>query len=237
MEKGLHYDFMDYEEILKQLKLMGNPKNVEGMARYGINPKNNLGVSIYKLRPLAKDIGRNHELSLKLWNSGIHDARLLAVFIEDISKVTEEQMDSWANDFDSWDICDQACTSLFDLNPLAWKKVIEWAESDKEFVKRGAFSLIAGLAVHDKEAVDKKFEQIFPLIKKYSFDERNYVKKAVNWALRNIGKRNINLNKKAIEIAREIQKIDSKTAKWIASDAIRELTSEKVKQRLDRKKN
>jgi 3-methyladenine DNA glycosylase AlkD len=229
MEEELPCDFMNLEEVLKKLESMGNPKNVEGMARYGINPKNNLGISIYKLRPLANVIGKNHELSLKLWNTGIHDARLLAIFIEDVAKVTEEQMDLWANDFDSWDICDQACTSLFDLTPLAWKKIFEWAKSDKEFVKRGAFSLIAGLAVHNKEADDKKFEQFFLLIKKYSIDERNYVKKAVNWALRNIGKRNIYLNKRAVETAREIQKIDSKTAKWIAGDAIRELTSEKIK--------
>ena len=218
--------------MIEKLRSMGNPKNVEGMARYGINPKNNLGVSIYKLRPLAKEIGINHELSLKLWKSGIHDARLLAVFIANPSQVTEEQMDSWAEDFDSWDVCDQACTSLFDLIPHANKKVFEWAENEREFVKRAAFSIIAGLAVHDKESDDKKFEKFFPIIKRESTDDRNYVKKAVNWALRNVGKRNKNLNKKAIKIAKEIQKIDSKTARWIANDAIRELTSEKIKKKL-----
>ena len=228
---------MQYEEIISKLKSMGNPKNVEGMARYGINPKNNLGVSIYKLRPLAKEIGTNHELSLQLWKSGIHDARLLAVFLEDPDKVTEEQMDSWAKDFDSWDVCDQACTSLFDSTQYAWKKVFEWAERDEEFVRRAAFSIIAGLAVHDKEASDEKFEQFSPIISKHAIDERNYVKKAVNWALRNIGKRNIRLNKKMIVLSQKIQKIDSKSARWIASDAIRELTSEKVKQRLDKMKN
>ena len=227
--------FMDYDEIIKRLKSMSDQKNVEGMARYGINPKNNLGISIYKLRPLAKEIGKNHELSLKLWKSGIHDARLLAVFIEEPTKVTEKQMESWAKDFDSWDVCDQACTSLFDLTPYAWKKAFEWSGRDEEFVKRGAFSLIAGLAVHDKKAEDSKIETFFPIIKKESTDDRNYVKKAVNWALRNIGKRNLNLNKKAIEIAKEIQKIDSKSAKWIANDAIRELTCEKIQKRI--KKN
>jgi 3-methyladenine DNA glycosylase AlkD len=141
-------------------------------------------------------------------------------------------MDSWAKDFDSWDICDQACTSLFDINPLAWKKVYEWAKRDEEFVKRGAFSLIAGLAVHDKKAEDSKFENYFPIIKRESTDERNYVKKAINWALRNIGKRNLSLNKKAIATALEIQKIDSKTSRWIASDAIRELKSKKVQDKL-----
>jgi len=224
---------MNYDAIMNRLKSLENKKNVQGMARYGINPKNNLGVSIYILRPLAKEIGRNHDLALKLWNSGIHDARLLACFIDDPEKVTGKQMDCWANDFDSWDICDQACTSLFDKNSVAWKKIFEWAEEDKEFVKRGAFSLIAGLSVHDKEANDKKFEQLLPLIKKHSIDERNYVKKAVNWALRNIGKRNLNLNNKAIKTAEQIKKIDSKSAKWIANDAIRELTSDKVKKRFD----
>jgi len=226
---------MKYEEILKKLKSMSNPEAVKEMARYGINPKNNLGVSIYKLRPIAKEIGKDHDLALKLWSSGVHDARLLACFIDDPAKVTSEQMDSWANDFDSWDVCDQACTSLFDLTPLAWKKVIKWAERNEEFVKRGAFSLIAGLSVHDKKASDQQFEQFSPLIKKHSNDERNYVKKAVNWALRNIGKRNLALNKKMILLAEEILTIDSKAAKWIARDALRELTSEKVQLRFHSK--
>ena len=227
---------MHYEEIISKLKSLSDPEAVKGMARYGINPKDNLGISIYKLRPIAKEIGKDHELALKLWDSGIHDARLLACFIEDPTKVTGEQMDSWANDFDSWDVCDQACTSLFDLTPLAWIKVVEWAERDEEFVKRGAFSLIAGLAVHDKKASDKKFERFFPLIKKHSIDDRNYVKKAVNWALRNIGKRNLDLNNQMIKLSEEILKIDSKSAKWIARDALRELTSEKIQIRLHNKK-
>ena len=226
---------MHYEEIISKLESLSNPEAVKGMARYGINPKNNLGISIYKLRPIAKEIGKDHELALKLWDSGIHDARLLACFIEDHIKVTGEQMDSWAKDFDSWDVCDQACTSLFDLTSLAWIKVVEWAERGEEFVKRGAFSLIAGLAVHDKKASDKKFERFFPLIKKHSIDDRNYVKKAVNWALRNIGKRNLGLNKQMIKLSEEILKIDSKSAKWIARDALRELTSEKIQIRLRNK--
>ena len=226
---------MQYEKLLKKLKSMEKPENVEGMARYGINPKNNLGISIYKLRPIAKEIGKNHDLALKLWNSGIHDARLLACFIDDPKKVTSKQMDLWAYNFDSWDICDQACTSLFDLTPLAWEKIIQWSKHEKEFVKRGAFSLIAGLAVHDKNANDKMFEKLFPIIIRESNDDRNYVKKAVNWALRNIGKRNKILNKKAIETAKNILEIDSKTARWIANDAIRELTSEKVSKRFKRK--
>jgi 3-methyladenine DNA glycosylase AlkD len=226
---------MDYNEVISKLKEMSNPKNVEGMARYGINPKNNLGISINRLRPLAKEIGKSHELSLELWNSGIHDARLLAIFVEDPQKVTETQMEVWAKDFDSWDVCDQACTSLFDKTTFAWKKVYEWAERDEEFVKRAAFSIIAGLSVHDKKSFDEKFEELFSLIKKASTDERNYVKKAVNWALRNIGKRNLLLNKKAIKVAKEIKDFDSKPAKWIASDAIRELTSSKIQERMRKK--
>lgn len=226
---------MKYIEIINKLKSMSNPDAVAGMARYGISSKNNLGISIYLLRNYAKDIGIDHKLALKLWDSGIHDARLLACFVDDPTKVTGEQMDNWAKDFDSWDICDQACTSLFDKNSLAWKKVFEWAERDEEFVKRGAFSLIAGLSVHDKKASNKKFEQFFPIIKKHSTDDRNYVKKAVNWALRNIGKHNLILNKLTIKLSEEILKIDSKSAKWIASNAIRELTSEKVQVRLQNK--
>jgi 3-methyladenine DNA glycosylase AlkD len=227
---------MDYEEIIQKLHSLANPENAKGMARYGINQKNNLGISIYLLRPFAKEIGRNHILALKLWDSKIHDARLLSCFIDDPKKITREQMDAWAMDFDSWDICDQACTSLFDLSSFAYEKVYQWAEHETEFVKRAAFSLIAGLAVHDKNAMDKDFERFLPILVQHAVDERNYVKKAVNWALRNIGKRNLYLNKAALKTAKEIQKIDSKSARWIASDAIRELTSQKVLQKLERKK-
>jgi 3-methyladenine DNA glycosylase AlkD len=227
---------MNYDEIILKLQSLANPENVKGMARYGINQHNNLGISIYLLRPLAKEIGINHALALKLWDSTLHDARLLACFIDDPQQITSEQMDAWAEDFDSWDICDQACTSLFDRSPLAYKKVFQWADKEKEFVKRAAFSLIAGLAVHDKTATDQDFERFLSLCIRHSNDERNYVKKAVNWALRNIGKRNLSLNKKALKTAEEIKNRDSKSARWIASDAIRELTSQKVRQRLERKK-
>jgi 3-methyladenine DNA glycosylase AlkD len=227
---------MEYEEIIQKLKSLENPENVKGMARYGINTTHTLGISIYQLRPLAQEIGKNHSLALRLWKSGIHDARLLACFIDDPKKVTTDQMDIWADDFDSWDVCDQACTSLFDLTIFAYEKVHQWSEDDKEFKKRAAFSLIAGLAVHDKNAADTAFEQFFPLIFKHSVDNRNFVKKAVNWALRNIGKRNQFLNKRAVETAREILRIDTPSARWIANDALRELTSQKVKDRLIQKK-
>ncbi len=227
---------MDYDEIMSKLRSLANPENVKGMARYGISQHNNLGISIYILRPLAKQIGMNHALALKLWDSKIHDARLLACFIDDPQQVTSEQMDAWAEDFDSWDICDQACTSLFDRCPLAYDKVFLWAEKEKEFVKRGAFSLIAGLTVHDKTATDHDFEDFLLLCVTHSTDERNYVKKAVNWALRNIGKRDLPLNKKALKTAEEIKNINSKSARWIAADAIRELSSPKVQEKLERKK-
>jgi 3-methyladenine DNA glycosylase AlkD len=227
---------MQYKDIIDRLHKLANPENVKGMARYGITSKNNLGISIYQLRPLAKEIGTNHPLALKLWNSTIHDARLLACFIDNPAEITAAQMDAWADDFDSWDICDQACTSLFDQSPLAYEKVYKWADHKKEFVKRAAFSLIAGLAVHDKKATDADFHGFFPLILEQSTDERNYVKKAVNWALRNLGKRNKTLHKKALMIAQDMKKISSPSARWIASDAIRELTSEKIIQRLRTKK-
>jgi 3-methyladenine DNA glycosylase AlkD len=225
----------DYEEIITILHRLANPENVKGMTRYGITSHNNLGISIYQLRPLAKTIGIDHTLALQLWDSQIHDARLLACFIDDPDKVTADQMDRWAEDFDSWDICDQACTSLFDRTAHAYDKVFQWADHNKEFVKRAAFSLIAGLAVHDKIAADQDLERFFPLIITQAVDERNYVKKAVNWALRNLGKRNEHLNKAALRTAKDIQKLDSPSARWIASDALRELTSEKVRQKLERK--
>jgi 3-methyladenine DNA glycosylase AlkD len=227
---------MDYDQIIQKLHSMANPGNVKGMTRYGINLHNNLGISIYQLRPLAKKIGINHELALRLWDSGIHDARLLACFIDDPAKVTRDQMDAWANEFDSWDLCDQACTSLFDQTPFAIEKVFQWTGAEKEFVKRAAFALIAGLAVHDKKAIDQDFEAFLILCITSATDERNYVKKAVSWAVRNIGKRNLQLNKEALKTAEEIKHIDSKSARWIASDAIRELTSWKVQQKLERKK-
>ena len=152
--------------------------------------------------------------------------------VEDPHKITSEQMDRWVDEFDYWEICDQCCMKLFRMTPMAYEKIFQWSKSEKEFTKRAAFALIAVMAVHDKKASDEKFEQFFPLIIKESTDDRNYVKKAVNWALRHIGKRNITLNKKAIAIAREIHQIDSKSAKWIASNALRELESDKVQERI-----
>jgi len=224
---------MIYSEIIKKLKSCANEKNKEGMVRFGINSNNTLGVSVPALRKMAKEIGKNHKLALKLWDSGIHEARLLAVFIGEVDRITEKQMDKWVKDIDSWDICDQSCGNLFDKTSFAYKKIYEYVEREEEFVRRTGFALMATLSVHDKKAKNKDFERFFPLIKKYSIDERNFVKKAVNWALRQIGKRNLALNKKAIKVGKEILKKDSKSAKWIANDAIRELTSEQIQSRLN----
>lgn len=226
---------MQYDEIIKKLKSLSNPKNVEGMARFGINTENTLGISIYTLRPMAKELGKDHELAQQLWKSGIHEARLLAGMIDEPEEVTEQQMETWVRDFDSWDIVDQTCSNLFDKTEYAWQKAVEWTTRKEEYVKRSGFALMACLSVHDKKTGDKEFEKFFPLIKRKSIDERNFVKKAVNWALRQIGKRNLRLNKKAVKVAKEIEKIDSKAARWIARDALRELTSEKVQQRLKKK--
>jgi 3-methyladenine DNA glycosylase AlkD len=226
---------MGCEEILKQLKSLYNPDAVAGMARFGINPTNTYGVSIPVLRKMAKQIGKNHLLAEKLWNSGIHEARILAPLIDPPEMVTEKQMERWVKDFDSWDVCDQCCSNLFDKTKFAYKKALEWSKRREAFVKRAGFVLMATLAVHDKEADNQKFLRFLPIIKREATDERNFVKKAVNWALRQIGKRNSVLNKLAIQTATKIQKIGSKSARWIASDAIRELTSEAVRKKLDRK--
>jgi len=154
--------------------------------------------------------------------------------IDEVERVTEAQMDDWVEDFDSWDVCDQVCMNLFDKTPFAWKKIVDWSERGEEFVKRAAFALIACLAWHDRQAEDEKFTVLFPLIKSGAIDERNFVKKAVNWALRNIGKRNVNLNHSAIALAKEIQQLDSKAAKWIASDTLKELESTAVQRRLSK---
>lgn len=223
---------MKSDQIIKKLKSMSDPKAVAGMARFGINPDNTLGVSIPELRNIAKDIGTDHGLAQELWNSEIHEARLLACFIDEPKAVTEEQMENWINDFDSWDVCDQCCSNLFDKTEFAYKKIFELTKRKEEFVKRTGFVLMACLAVHDKKAKDEQFLKLLPIIKREAIDERNFVRKAVNWALRQIGKRNKNLNKSAIKTAKEILKLDLKAAKWIATDAIRELESKAVQKRL-----
>ena len=222
------------EEVLEILKSMARPDQLEGMAKYGIVVERRLGVSIPNLRRMAKELGQDHKLALELWKTGIAEARFVAAMTDDPEKLTEGQMEDWVKGINSWDVCDQVCMNLFEKVPLAWKKIIDWSEREEEFVKRAAFALMACLAWHDKKAKDEKFIELFPVIIRGATDERNFVKKAVNWALRNIGKRDLNLNKAAINTAREIQQIDSKAARWIASDTIRELESEAVRIRLKR---
>ncbi len=227
---------MKYEKFLKKLQSMSDPKAVKGMARFGINPNNNYGISVSTLRKLAKETGRDHQLAQRLWSTGIRDARMIAALIDEPKLVTEEQMERWVKDLNSWDLCDHCCGNLFDKTEFAYKKAVQWSKRKEEFVKRAGFALMAWLAVHDKKAGDGQFEKFLTIIERESDDDRNHVKKAVNWALRNIGKRNLPLNGKAIKTAKDIKKMDSKCAKWIASDAIRELTSEKVQERLKKSK-
>jgi len=228
---------MEYGEVMARLRALANTDNVAGMARYGITPKTEvLGISVYTVRDIAKAIKRDHALAMRLWDSGVHEARLLAGMIADPAQMTPGEMDSWAMTFDSWDIVDQTCSNLFDRTPFAHQKACEWAARDEEFVKRAGYVMMAALAVHDKEAPDTAFEAFFPAIVAGATDERNYVKKAVNWALRNIGKRNPALNRAAIALAEEIRALPARSARWIASDALRELTSEKVQQRLAKRK-
>lgn len=223
-------------EIILKLKSLANAENVAGMARFGMNPENTLGVPVPVLRKMANEVGRDHRLAQELWVSGIHEARILACFIDKPEEVTEWQMGKWVKDFDSWDVCDLCCSDLFDRTKFAHQKAVEWSRRNEEFVKRAGFTMMAALAVHDKKASDADFHKFLPLIKREAVDERNFVRKAVNWALRNIGKRNLNLNKMAIKTAQEIQKIDSKAARWIAADALRELTGETIQKRLNKVK-
>ncbi len=223
---------LQYTDILQQLKSLSNPEAAAGMKRFGINPDNTCGVPIPVIRKMAKEIGKDHALARQLWSSKFHEAKILACMIDVPQMVSEEQMESWVVDFDSWDVCDQVCSNLFDRTEFAYQKAIEWSERKEEFVKRAGFVLMAVLAVHDKKANDEAFLKFLPVIKREATDDRNFVRKAVNWALRQIGKRNLKLNANAIEIAKEIQIIDSKSARWIASDALRELTDEKIQKRL-----
>jgi 3-methyladenine DNA glycosylase AlkD len=218
---------MTYEEVIEKLNALANPANVAGMARYGISPEGTLGVPMPALRRMAKEIGRRRDLAHRLWRSGIHEARILATLIDDPKQVTEGQMERWALDLDSWDVCDQLCSNLFSQSALAYEKADAWSGRSETFVKRAGFVLMACLAVHDKTAGDEPFCAFLPFIVREAGDERNFVKKAVNWALRQIGKRNPALNRLAMETAQEIRKRDSRSARWIAADALRELTDEK----------
>jgi 3-methyladenine DNA glycosylase AlkD len=223
---------MTLSQVLKRLKSESNPAAVRGMARFGITAAKAYGWSTPALKKFAREIGKSHELALRLWSTGILEAQALAGLIDEKDKVTEPQMEDWARDFDSWAVCDGTCLNLFRYTPFAYKKCGEWSERQEEFVKRAAFALMACLAVSDKAAPDRVFLRFLPLIRRQAVDERNYVRKAVNWALRQIGKRNRRLNQAAAQAARKIRVLNSPSARWIASDALRELLSPAVQRRL-----
>jgi 3-methyladenine DNA glycosylase AlkD len=211
-------------EVIGLLKEMAKPQYLAGMSRFGIGTNTNpLGVKVPDLRKLAKTIKKDHQLALQLWDSNIHEARVLASLVADPAQVTPQLMDSWVHEFASWDICDQACGNLFDSTPFALDKALEYSKAEPEYVKRASFVLMAEFAVHDKKATDDKFLALLPVIERESWDDRNFVKKAVNWALRQIGKRNSLLRHAAIVTAERILEQDTKAARWIAKDALREL--------------
>jgi len=213
---------MNAEEIIERLKQTSDPKYLEGMKRFAVDNSKALGISLPNLRKVAKGIKKDHQLALDLWATGIHECRVLASLVDDPKLVTPEQMDNWAADFYSWDVCDQVCGNLFDRTPYAIEKALEYSQSDKEYIKRAGFVLMAEFAVHDKTASDEAFMPFFPIIEREAWDDRNFVKKAVNWALRQIGKRNKNLCKASTECAKRIAQQDSKAARWIAKDALAE---------------
>ncbi len=221
-------------QVISRLEQLADPEAVKSLARFAIRGHGALGVKIPVLRQMAKEIGRDHNLALALWKTEIHEARILASMVDDPGQVSAAQMDAWAADFDSWDVCDQVCSNLFDRTPFAYDKALEWSGRPEAFVKRAAFSLMAALSVHDKQAPDSKFKPFLPVIMRESGDDRNFVKKAVNWALRQIGKRSRDLNQKAIGTAEEILQLGTGAGRWIAVDALRELRGEKVQRRLQR---
>ena len=223
------------QAALKLLHEHARPGELAGMARFGIVGDNRLGLSMPAMRSIAKTLGQDHALATALWDTGIPDARIVAGMVAEPARLTSRQMDAWARDFASWDVCDQVCGSAFLASPLAWRKVPVWAGRQDEFVRRAAFALLATLAVHDKAASNAPFMDALNVIEAAADDERNFVKKAVNWALRNIGKRNQALNDAAIACARRIQLQGSRAARWIAADALRELSSVAVQKRLQQK--
>jgi 3-methyladenine DNA glycosylase AlkD len=211
----------EVREILAWLERRGTKGNREGLARYGIVAKRVFGVSVGALRDRAKRIGRNHELALALWDTGWHEARMLAACVDDPARVTPAQMDRWARDFDNWAVCDHVCFHLFDRTPHAFGKIAQWAGRREEFVKRAAFALLASVALHDKTAPDAPFVRCLSVVEKAAADDRNFVKKGVSWALRGIGSRNAALNIRAVALARKLVDSRSPAAKWVGRDVLR----------------
>ena len=227
---------MELSLVVKKLEELSDRTYRQGMERFAVPSENAWGVPMPGIRALAKEIGKDHKLAEELWKQGYYEARILAGLIEDPKMVSAGQMEDWVKDFDSWGITDNTCGNCFDKTSLVYQKAGEWTRRKEEFVKRAGFALMAYLTVHDKRQPDEVFLSFLPLIKDASSDKRNFVKKAVSWALREIGKRNIGLNGKAIACAKEIEALDAPSARWIARDALCELQSNEVKVRLKRKK-
>jgi len=218
------------ESILKKLRSWGSAENRAGMARYGITVRDAYGVPMGKVKELARELGRDHDRALKLWETGNREARLLAAFTADPKQMTRAEMDHWVSQFDSWDVCDGCAIHLFRKSPVAWAQALKWARKRPEFVRRAGFALIATLAVHDKQAPDETFLEVLPLIEETATDDRNFVKKSVNWSLRQIGKRNPSLRLAALEVAARLAESGSSAARWIGKDAFRELSASSRKQ-------
>jgi 3-methyladenine DNA glycosylase AlkD len=225
------------DAALSELKKLADPKVRAKLSYFGVNVPKAYGISAPVLHAFARHIGRDQELAEQLWSSGVHEARILAALIGEPEKITSEQMERWVCDFNSWDVVDTACCYLYAAAKPAWEKIYEWSERSPEFEKRAAFSLAAYLSYKDKEATDAQFEHFLSVIEREAHDDRNFVRKAVNWALRNIGKRNLRLNKAAIRAAERIRQQESRAARWIAADALRELRGEAVQARLKRGKS
>lgn len=217
---------MEFDQIIQEFERLSDVDFAENMKKFGIRYVRSYGLRLPQIRKVARQCGKNHELALKLWNHGYHETYLLATLIEESEKVDSRQLDDWVSTFYSWDLVDQACINLLRFIPEARENIFVWCKSDEEFVKRTAFSLIAVLAVHEKES---DFEMYFDILKKGSKDNRNFVKKSVNWAIRQIGKIDLENNRKALDLAYEILEMDYKASKWVARGAIRELESEKVR--------
>jgi len=222
----------EVQSVLTWLKRHSTKATRDGMARYGIPSDHAFGVTMANMKVLAKRLGRNHELAAGLWDTGWYEARMLTSFVDEPERVTPAQMDRWCRDFDNWGICDTVCFHLFDRTPHAWRKVARWCDRREEFVKRAAFALLWGLTVHDKQAADAQFASGLTFIERAATDERHLVKKAVNMALRAIGKRNAPLNAAAVIVARRLSDSEAPSAKWVGKDALRELTSPSVIRRL-----
>ena len=221
---------MTYNEIIETLyELKDAEKVIFKEKKFGIVSHNSLGIYHKELKMIAKEIGQDNDLALQLFDSGIYEGRLLCSKMFNPKDLTEPLMEKWVKTFENWEICDSFCMGLFSKSKFALPKILAWTKREPEFEKRAGFAIMAAYVMADKTSGNELFDQFFPIIKREANDERLYVKKAVNWSLRNLGKRNVDLKEKAIEVANEILDFESKPAKWIAKNALKELTSEKVR--------